>query len=343
MYNDVFKKVAKMSELYQVYESFFENEIFEKKFNGMWRNIELVQEVLDKKQLERYHNCATYLKYIIVKDDKENLIEKLIAANFCKSRWCSVCNWRRSLKYRGILNKRIIKVKENYNAKFIFITLTIKNTYYKNLKKDLKLILKAFSKLFKYLLRKNRGILGYVRSLEFTIQKSDIEYINLHIHVLVAVTTSYFNKNYNLYLNQREWSRLWQKYLGVNYTPVVDVRVVKKRKKSDYSVEELVVFEVIKYVLKDTDILRLQKEKRLDIFKELYQSFKNVRNLGFGGVFAPKNFKQKEENEEDLINVKDSEIKGEVIAEIEYVLKDKDSGYVLKNLKEIKNEEKNTN
>jgi len=327
-----------VSELYQVYKDFFESEIFEKKFNGMWRNIELMQEVLGEKQLRRYNECAIYLKYAVVKDLEGNFVEKLVAANFCKNRWCNICNWRRSLKYRTILNNRILKIKDEYNAKFIFITFTIKNTYYKNLKDDLKLILKSFSRLFKYLLRKNRGILGYVRSLEFTIQKSDIEYINLHIHVLVAVTTSYFNKNYNLYLNQREWSRLWQKYLGVNYTPVVDVRVVKKRKKSDYSVEELVVFEVIKYVLKDTDILRLQKEKRLDIFKELYQSFKNVRNLGFGGVFAPKNFKQKEENEEDLINVKDSEIKGEVIAELEYVLKDKDEGYILKNIKEVKNE-----
>jgi hypothetical protein len=188
-------------------------------------------------------------------------------------------------------------------------------------------------------LRKNRAILGYVRSLEFTLQKNNVEYVNLHIHTLVAVTTSYFNKNYNLYLNQKDWVKLWQKYLDVDYVPIVDVRVVKKRKKSSFSAEELAVFEVIKYVLKDVDILRLQKQKRLDIFKELYQSFKNVRNLGFGGVFAPKNFK-KEKEEEDLINVKDSEIKGEVIAEVEYVLKDKDVGYILKNIKEVRNENK---
>ncbi len=324
-----------MNELYQVYKNFFESEIFEKKFNGMWRNIELMQEVLNKKQLERYHNCSTYLKYAIVKNLEGNFVEKLVVANFCKNRWCSICNWRRSLKYRTILNNRIVKVKEKYNAKFIFVTFTIKNTYYKNLKEDLKLILNSFSKLFKYLLRRNRGILGYVRSLEFTLQKDNIEFINLHIHVLVAVTTSYFNKNYNLYLNQKDWTNLWQKYLGVDYKPVVDVRLVKKRKKSTYTAEELAVFEVVKYILKDIDLLRLQKEKRVDIFKELYQSFRNVRNLGFGGVFAPKNFK-KEKEEEDLINIKDSEIKGEVVAEIEYVLKDKDSGYVLKNFKEVK-------
>jgi len=329
----------KVEELYQEFEIFDETKFFEKKFNSLWRNIELVQDVFTKKEFERYFNCSTYLKYVIVKDNNQ-LHKKLIAANLCRNRWCEICNWRRRLKYQNILLKRIEKIKKENKVKYIFVTLTIKNSHFLNLKNDLNLILKAFNKLFKKLLRSNKTILGYVRSLEFTLQKNDIEFINLHIHTLILVAPGYFDTSKNYYINQKKWVELWQKYLGVDYTPIVDVRLVKKRARNkNLTLEEIIVAEVIKYILKGTDILRLQKEKRVDIFEVLYKNFKNVRNLSSGGVLTPRYFNQKEQKEEeDLINIKESEIKGEIVAELEYVLKDKDEGYILKNIKEVKNE-----
>ena len=306
-------------------EHFDELDFFLKKYNGTWQNIELAQDVFQTKELERYNDCATYLKYAIFKNKENEIEKKLIHANFCKNRWCSVCNWRRALKYRHILNNRIKKIKEQKKVKFIFVTFTIKNTYFKFLKRDLKLLLNSFNRLMKYKeIKDNKMILGYVRSLEFTIQKTDINYINLHIHTLIAVTPGYFKTNQNNYINQKKWTELWRRALKVDYTPIVDVRLVKKRKKSKYSADELAVFEIVKYILKDTDLFRLQEAKRIDIFRELYKSLKNVRNLGFGGIFAPKNFKKdNEKKEEDLIHItNENEVKGQLLGEAVYLLKD---------------------
>lgn len=323
----------------ELYQDFDEVDFFLKKYNSLFRNLELMQEVLKSKQLKAYHECATYLKYVVIRTQEGEYIKKLVAANFCKNRFCSVCNWRRALKYRSILSNRLNLILKKQRVKFIFLTLTIKNTHYKSLKKDLKHILSSFTRLFKFKrISKNPSILGYIRTLEFTLQKNNLEYINLHIHTLLCVKPVYFDTKKNYYINQKEWTSLWQRALNVDYIPIVDVRFVKKRRQSEYCAEELAVFEVVKYILKDTDLLRLQKSKRIDVFKQLYYSFKNVRALSFGGIFAPKNFKEKLDKEEDLINIKDSEIKGEVLAEVEYVLKDRDSGYVLKNLKELKSE-----
>jgi len=322
---------------------FDEVEFFIKKYNSLHRNFELMQEVLNSKQLKAYFECAQYLKYVLIKTEEGEYIKKLVSANFCKNRFCSICNWRRALKYRVILNNRIQKILENKKVKFIFLTLTTRNVYYLNLKKEIKKILNAFTRLFKFKrVSQNLGILGYVRSLEFTIQKNNLDYINLHIHVLVVVTPGYFDTRKNFYINQREWAKLWQKALRVDYTPIVDVRVVRKRKKSNYTAEELAIFEVVKYILKDTDLLLLQKQKKVYVFKELYRSFKNVRNLASGGILAPKNFKKKISEEEDLVNVKGSEVQGKIVGEVEYILKD--GNYQLLRFKGEENEcKKNQN
>jgi hypothetical protein len=90
------------------------------------------------------------------------------------------------------------------------------------------------------------------------------------------------------------------------------------------------------YILKDTDLLKLQEAKRVDIFKELYNSMKNVRNLAFGGILAPKNFKKDEEKEEDLIHITDEDdLKGELLGEAVYVFEN--GFYELKDFKKVNN------
>ena len=183
---------------------FSELEFFVKKYNSTINLFEKLQEVLNDKELKRMNECATWLKYALL--ETENGVEKkLVAANFCKSRWCDVCNWRRRIKYFNINYEKVVKIKQEHNAKFIFLTLTTKNVYYEDLKQGIKEILTAFKKLLKsYRVANNKAILGILRSLEFTIQKSDKRYINLHIHCLIVVKTSYFNKSYNWYISQRE-------------------------------------------------------------------------------------------------------------------------------------------
>ena len=242
-----------------------------------------------------------------------------------------MCNWRRRIKYFNINFEKVVKIKQEHNAKFIFLTLTTKNVYYEDLKQGIKEILTAFKKLLKsYRVANNKAILGILRSLEFTIQKSDKRYINLHIHCLIAVKTSYFNKKYDWYINQREWAKLWQRALGVSYIPVVDVRVVKdvrvkKQNKIKRRInEEGAIFEVTKYLYKSIQFQDIETE----VLRQIVYAFKNVRLIAPIGVFRGKKSKVENKNEEDLIKVSNKEVFGEFLGEVEYLL---DNGrYMLK-------------
>ncbi|MEQ6219715.1 protein rep [Levilactobacillus brevis] len=50
-----------------------------------------------------------------------------------------------------------------------------------------------------------------------------------HIINICMSRSSYF-KSSDSYINQEEWTRLWQKALKVDYEPVVHVQVVKANK-----------------------------------------------------------------------------------------------------------------
>ncbi len=306
---------------------FNELEFFVKKYNDFVYNFEKLQDILSKNELKRMHECATYLRYAVFRTEDNRIEKKLIHANFCRSRWCDICNWRRRIKYFNINLNKVKIIKEAYNAKFIFLTLTTKNVYYKNLKKGLNEILNAFKRFLQMnRIKNNSSILGFLRSLEFTIQKTDNRYINLHIHCLIAVKPSYFDTKLNNYLNQAELTELWQKALRVDYTPVIDVRLVKnyrknKTKKVNRKInEEGAVFEVTKYLYKSIQFSFVKKE----ILEEIVKSFKNVRLIAPTGVFRSKKTAEEDEDskKEDLIKIGDEKVEGELIGEAVYLLKD---------------------
>lgn len=41
-----------------------------------------------------------------------------------------------------------------------------------------------------------------------------------HFHILLAVPTNYFSKNY---IKQSEWTDMWQRAMKLDYTPIVHV------------------------------------------------------------------------------------------------------------------------
>ena len=73
----------------------------------------------------RVLDCSTFLEFRLTVSN--NL--RLSNANFCKVRLCPMCAWRRSLKTFGQVSKIMDHVEKNYNYKYIFLTLTVKNCY----------------------------------------------------------------------------------------------------------------------------------------------------------------------------------------------------------------------
>ncbi|MCY7541169.1 protein rep, partial [Bacillus pumilus] len=173
------------------------------------------------KKAEKVCDCAECLAF---KRDQETGRLRLYQAYFCKVRLCPMCAWRRSLKI-ACHNKLIVEeANRQYKLAWIFLTLTVKNVDGDHLKQTITDMMQGFRKLFQYKKVKS-GTLGFFRALEITKNHEENTY-HPHFHVLIPVKKNYFGKNY---IKQAEWTSLWKKAMKLDYTPIVDIRRVKRK------------------------------------------------------------------------------------------------------------------
>jgi hypothetical protein len=155
--------------------------------------------------------------------------------------------------------------------------------------------------------RWKNSILGYLRVLEYTVQRNDSSMIHPHFHVLLAVEPVYFDTRENKYIKQEEFGKMWQKALRVDYNPVVDIRIVKPKSKCVNKKGELlpysaVIAEMCKYPMKDTDISRLSDEN----FEKLVSQLKNIRNINAGGMLKGI-LKKTKKIDDDLVHIDEAD------------------------------------
>lgn len=255
------------------------------------------ESIISDGVLERIGDCANILEYCIDAAGRK----KLFRVNFCKNRFCPVCNRRRSKKLFGQVYRVARKILErDSKSRFIFVTFTQKNCKSDELKSELDGMNKAFS----YLVGKNKtfspakklkeNLLGYMKAVEVTYN-SDTDTYHPHIHALFSVKASYFSRGY---IKQADWRSLWADAMGLDYMPMVCVETVEQLPKA--------VAEVGKYPVKLDSILRFSnRRKKVKALMVLHKALKNRRMLTFGGNF--KEFMRAEENVDspnvDLINV----------------------------------------
>lgn len=244
------------------------------------------------KKAERMYDCGNYLVFKM----KDGTM-KLYQAYFCKARLCPMCNWRRSLKI-AFQNKKIIQeVNEREKVKWIFLTLTVQNVEGEDLKNTMDQMTKAWNRFAGYAKLK-RSVKGYFRAMEVTRnwdKKSEwYGTYHPHFHVLMAVPTDYFGRNY---IKQAEWTSMWQKAMKIDYTPIVHIQTVKPKKDStDFLkiedemkksiAEQNAVFEISKYPVKDTDVIRGNKvtEENVQTVKDLDKALAYKRLISYGGL-----------------------------------------------------------
>jgi len=130
------------------------------------------------------------------------------------------------------------------------------------------------------------------------------------------VSTSYFGRGY---VTHSRWVELWKQSLRVDYTPVVDIRVVRPKKASrealkasktpleasnTSSIEEYLAAvadaarEVLKYAVKPSDMLGGGNDN--EWFLELTRQVHHLRFIASGGALKDA-LREDEETEEDLI------------------------------------------
>lgn len=211
---------------------------------------------LGYKKYYRVLDCSTFLEWRYYVELKE---KKLINANFCKVRLCPMCAWRRSLKTFGQVSRVMDYVEENYDYKYIFLTLTVENCYGEDLRDTLDLMTYSFNKLTRRKAFKD-AVKGYFRSLEVTYNEKRDDY-HPHFHLILAVNRSYFTDD-KIYLSQAKWTELWKQSLKVDYTPVVNVKRIKPN--SDDKTYGKAVAETAKYTVKTNDYLIKDEEGKIN-------------------------------------------------------------------------------
>jgi plasmid rolling circle replication initiator protein Rep len=92
------------------------------------------------------------------------------------------------------------------------------------------------------------AVRGWVKCFEITYNWNTGEY-HPHYHCVLVVDKNYFTSN--LFIQQDEWCLLWQSCLGVDYKPIVDIRVFKDSEKG----KGKEVAEVAKYTIKSSNIM----------------------------------------------------------------------------------------
>jgi len=244
---------------------------------------------------ERISDCSQRLTYAMQANDDGELKLRLREAKFCRVRHCPVCQWRRQQMWRARFFKALPQVQAKYpTARWIFVTLTVKNCELTELRATLTRMNAAWKRL---LLRKEFPALGFIKSVEVT-RKPEDGTAHPHFHCLMLVPAGYFTRGY---ISHAKWTELWQSCLKADYTPIVNVKVVKSTKgTSDDSPEAsnaallMAICETLKYAVKPSDLLA--DPQWLD---ELTKQLQKTRAISIGGCL--KEFFS-EDDPEDLIN-----------------------------------------
>lgn len=234
--------------------------------------------------------------------------KRLVAGYFCQVRLCPMCAWRRSLLIFKQVNDILHEATKGQKLRFLFLTLTCRNVGSEELSATLDKLFKAWKKLSERKQFKN-SVVGWFRALEVTHKMHTDEY-HPHFHAILAVQPSYFKKK-DKYITQEQWVDLWQKSLGVDYKPIVDIRTAKPKRKGQGM--ESTVAEAAKYTVKPGDFLDPADELGTDLaVYTLDHALKNRRLIAFGGIFKDirKQLKQVDVEKADLVKIDDDESEG---------------------------------
>lgn len=245
---------------------------------------------------DRISDCSQLLDFRLVPSKDDGVYKlKLASTRLCHCRQCLICSWRRSLVYKARACKALPKVVEDYpKARYLFLTLTVKNCAITDLRSTLKQMNESFSRMTKL---KGFPAIGYLRTTEVTKGKDNVS-AHPHFHCLMMVKSSFFGQDY---IRQSEWTKIWKNCLRVDYEPILDIQALRP------TVSPVALLaEIIKYQCKPNDLVLSDREWFLELTRQLHRT----KAIAFGGVFK-EYFRElhKEVTDEEMIG---SDIENEV-------------------------------
>jgi len=249
---------------------------------------------------ERIKTCSQHLGFILLSGKEGGTEFKLHKAKFCRVRLCPVCQWRRSMMWRARFFKVFPKVQEDYpKARYIFLTLTVRNCPLEELRDTIKGMNEAWHRLVKR--TAFSPVLGWIKSVEVTRSKDGLAHP--HFHIILMVKPSYFSGTG--YISQEKWTELWKDVLRVHYTPVVNVKAIKG--KGDKTSIFSALCETLKYSVKESDLT-----SNTEWLVELTNQLSKTRAVAIGGIFKsylsesePEDLIHSDEDEEERFSYED--------------------------------------
>lgn len=227
--------------------------------------------------------CATNLVFGNRKDGSHDLI----FGNFCKDRFCPLCQARRSAR-RAM---ELLHVIERLEGEFVLLTLTVPNVDAAHLRTKIEFMQDKFRDFMKDP-RIKKGVVGYIRNLEVTYNKDRHSY-HPHYHILINVSSRYF-VDHSQYLSRSEVLSVWQAYMHDESITQVDIRKVRGKQL------ERAVVETTKYFTKFGDwVNEADAPVILDTF---INSLKSVNCTTMGGSIRKEILQLRKEKEEDLVS-----------------------------------------
>jgi hypothetical protein len=185
-------------------------------------------------------------------------------------------------------------------ARWLFLTLTVRNCQITDLGETLSHMNKAFQRLKD---RKDfKPVTGWIRTTEVTKGKDGSAHP--HFHVLLMVPPSWFRGQ--TYVKHARWVDLWAECLRVEYSPNVDIRTVKSKalpNDSDTPTEAVTrslqdaVAETLKYSTKPSDMT--DSDGSDGWFLELTRQTHKRRFIATGGALKDV-LKVDEESDDDM-------------------------------------------
>lgn len=256
--------------------------------------------------MARISECGSWLQMAATRDLQ---IKKVHRANFCKTRFCPMCSWRKSKKEAAQIRTMMQYIKEKHDKAFIMLTLTAPNVRADKLRDEIT----SFNEAFKRFTKRKEIIpiiKGYVRKLEITYGKDEFitdelyqkkkayferrglgvgdrnpsyDTYHPHFHCVLAVNKNYIKNP----LNRNEWLRIWQECKRDETITQVDIRAIGK------TPEKLAkdIQQISTYSAKTPDLSYSE-----EVFDVLYETLRGRQLLTFNGLFkeAAKLYKNKE-------------------------------------------------
>ena len=279
------------------------------------KSINTEKQIMTERGFMSFVECGDFLLFARKHDNKL----KLARANFCKSRICNMCNWRRSLKLFGQVSQVIEAIRgKGIKVRYLFLTLTVKNCKSDKLTETINNLNAGFRLLVRND-KKNKptkiacNLLGYMKAIEVTYNTKDDTY-HPHIHCILAVRPSYF-KSGN-YMKHEDVQLLWQKCLNIDYAPQVNIKAIKAGNSTPKAIAELA-----KYPTKIATVLSVPTDKQEEVLYTLSSAIKGRRLITFGGLF--KDIKAElnlidVEKDNNLVNIGDGDKESQVINYVKF-------------------------